>query len=120
MSLNELIERFTLVSGYERKQVSRYLPIILDCKDYFEERVGRELTDAERRRVTHACAVCAYYRISRLGSERNPVNFKAGDVQFVRNEDDSDIAGKLWEEEKSAIADIISFDDGFLFRAVSV
>ena len=49
MSLNEIIERFTLVSGYERKEISRYLPIIRDCMDLFEERISCELTEIQRR-----------------------------------------------------------------------
>ena len=32
MSLKEIIERFTLVSGLEMKDVSRFMPIIVDCK----------------------------------------------------------------------------------------
>lgn len=120
MSLNEIIERFTLVSGYERKEISRYLPILIDCKEFFEERISRELSGSEHRRVVHACAVYAYYRISRLGRDTGISNFKAGDVQLVMDDEGVDYAEKLWEEEKALIADIVAVDDGFLFRAVSV
>ncbi len=119
MSLNEIIERFTLVSGYERKEISRYLPVIVDCKEYFEERVSRELTISEHRRLVHACAVYAYYRVSRLGALTGVSNFKAGDVQLVMDED-NDTAEKLWQEEKSAVADIVNFDDDFAFKAVRI
>lgn len=119
MSLNELIERFTLVSGYEKKTVSRFLPVLIDCREFFEERIDRELTASERRRVTHACAVYAYYRISRFGRDDGMSSFKAGDVQFT-TEKDNDRAEKLWEDEKIAVGDIIRFDDGFTFRAVRV
>lgn len=119
MSLNEIIERFTLVSGYERKEISRFLPIIVDCREYFESRISRELNPSERRRAIHACAVYAYYRISRLGRETGVTSFKAGDVQ-LEMDDAFDTAAALWEEEKIAIADIVSIDDGFSFKAVSV
>ncbi len=119
MSLNEIIERFTLVSGFERKEISRYLPVIIDCKEYFEERLFRELTASERRRVIHACAVYAYWRISRMGRDFGVGSFKAGDVQLVMGEN-SDAVDQLWEEEKIAVADLVGLDDGFLFRAVSV
>ena len=119
MSLNEIIERFTLVSGYERKEISRYLPIIRDCMDLFEERICCELTEIQRRRVIHACAVYAYRCISRLGRDIGVSNFKAGDVQLVTDEN-SAIADKLWEEAKPLIADIVAIDDGFSFRAVRV
>lgn len=120
MSLNDIIERFTLVSGYERKQISRYLPVIIDCMAFFEERIHRELTVSEQRRAVHACAVYAYYRVSCLGREAGIGNFKAGDLQIVM--DDAGLRGieKLWEDEKSAVSDIVDIDDGFSFRAVSV
>ena len=34
MRFKEIIERFTLVSGLEMKEVSRFLPIIEDCKAF--------------------------------------------------------------------------------------
>lgn len=120
MSLNEIIERFTLVSGYERKDISRYLPIIIDCKEFFEERISRELSTSEHRRAVHACAVYAYYRISRLGRDTGVSSFKAGDVQLVMDDDSSNHAEKLWDEERSAIADIVAIDGGFSFKAVRV
>ena len=119
MSLNEIIERFTLVSGYERKEISRFLPIIIDCKEYFESRISRELSRVDQRRAVHACAVYAYYRISRLGLETGIANFKAGDVQIV-TDDNPGTASALWEEEKAAVADIVDVDDSFSFKAVSV
>ena len=118
MSLNEIIERFALVSGYERREISRYLPIIMECRDLFLERIEGELTQTQRRRVIHACAVYAYYRVSRLGQD-GVSSFKAGDVQIV-TEDGGASAEKLWEEEKALIADIVALDDGFSFRAVTV
>lgn len=119
MSLNEIIERFTLVSGYERKDVSRYLKVIIECKDFFEERISRELTASEYRRVIHACAVYAYYRISRFSRDTGVSNFKAGDVQLVMD-DSSDAAQKLWEEEKADVADLVALDDSFSFKAVRI
>ncbi len=120
MSLNEIIERFTLVSGYERKEISRYLPIIIECKEYFEERISRELTGPEHRRVVHACAVYAYLRISRLGRDTGVSSFKAGDVQLIMDDDGGTSAEKLWEDEKASIAGIVAIDDDFSFRAVRI
>jgi len=119
VSLNELIERFTLVSGYERKEISRFLPILIECREFFEERIRRELTPSEQHRAVHACAVYAYWRISRLGRDSGVSSFKAGDVQLVMDEN-ADAALKLWEEEKLAVADIVALDDSFSFKAVTV
>ena len=119
MRLNEIIDRFSLVSGLERKEISRLLPVIIDCKELFEERIIRELTRSEERRAVHACAVYAYYRTSLISGGDAVSSFKAGDVQLETNADKT-AARSLWEEEKAAVADIVALDDGFSFKAVRV
>ena len=119
MSLKEIIDRFTLVSGLEMKDVSRFLPIIADCKAFFEERMSEELSDADRRRMIHACAVYAFYRVSLMGKLDDLVSFKVGDVQ-MNVEQVGAAAQKLWETERENIADLIDFGGGFAFRSVRV
>ena len=105
MRLKEIIERFTLVSGFEMKDVSRYLPIVDDCKEYFESLLP-ELNEADTRRAEHACAVYAFYRISQLGRLDDMKSFKVGDVQM--NMDAIGVAArKLWENERENISDIL-------------
>ena len=118
MSLKEIIERFTLVSGLEMKEVSRYLPIIEDCRLFFESRVG-ELSEADMRRMEYACAVYAFYKISRAGRLDGLRSFKVGDVQ-MEIEDLGAYAEKLWAEERESISDIFDVNSGFAFRGVRV
>lgn len=118
MRLKEIIERFTLVSGFEMKDVSRYLPIITDCKEYFESRIG-ELSHSDMRRVEHACAVYAFYRISQLGRLDDLRSFKVGDVQ-MNIEAIGEAAQKLWDTERENISDIIDISGEFAFRSVRV
>lgn len=118
MRLNEIIERFTLVSGFEMKDVSRYLPIIADCKAFFEERIS-DLSDGDLRRAEHACAVYAFYRISQLGRLDDLSSFKVGDVQM--NIEAVGVAAKaLWDAERENISDIVDISGDFAFRSVSV
>ena len=119
MSFHEIIERFTLVSGFQMQETSRYLTLIRDCAALFEDKIDRELSDSEKRRLSHACAVYAYYRISCMALDGGLQSFKAGDVQIVTDEDCA-AARRLWETERALVADIISFDDGFAFRSVSI
>lgn len=119
MSLNEIIERFTLVSGFEMQDVSRYLVILMDCKALFEERMYEGLSEAQRRRAAYACAVYAYYRISLMGYSHGVSSFKAGDVQLTTGET-FPAAQQLWENERAQIGDIIRLDDDGVFRAVMV
>ena len=122
MNLNDVIERFTLVSGLKMSDASRYLPLIADCKEIFEERVTDALSPAREKRLAHACAVYAYYRVCMLIRDGGLDSFKAGDVQIdVKKLDEICIAAqRMWNEERGIIADIADFDDGFAFRSVSV
>lgn len=118
MRLKEIIERFTLVSGFEMKDVSRYLPIVDDCKAYFESLLP-ELNEADTRRAEHACAIYAFYRISQLGRLDDMKSFKVGDVQM--NMDAIGVAArKLWENERENISDILDISGNFAFRSVRV
>lgn len=118
MRLKEIIERFTLVSGLEMQDVSRYLPIITDCKDEFEARID-ELGERDMRRAEHACAVYAFYRVSQMGRMDNLRSFKVGDVQMTVEEFGA-AAEKLWAAESARIADIIDLGGEFAFRSVRV
>ncbi|MBQ6152979.1 MAG: hypothetical protein IJJ15_04450 [Ruminococcus sp.] len=121
MSLNELIKRFLLVSGLQKKDVSLYLPVLIDAKTLFEEKTqDRSLTDAERRRLTHACAVYAFYKVSLYNNADALTSFKAGDVSFSV-ESLRERASLLWEKERASIGDLIRFsDDSFSFMGVRV
>ena len=122
MNLHDIIERFTLVSGLTMSEASRYLPLITDCHDYFEERIGAGLTPAQLRRLSYACAVYAYYRVCLLMRDGGCDTFKAGDVQIsaAKIGELCEAARRMWYEERSVIADIADFDDGFAFRSVSL
>ena len=118
MSLKGIIDRFTLVSGLGMKDVSRFLPIIEDCRLYFEERLFDGLSEADTRRAEHACAVYAFYKISMMANTDALSSFKVGDVQ-MQIEPLGAYAERLWAEECDRIADIMDIG-GSLFRSVRV
>ena len=119
MSLKDIIERFTLVSGFEMSDVSRFLPIIIDYKEYFESRLREGLSELDLRRAANACAVYAFYRITMLGRVDELVSFKVGDVQ-MNVEAAGAAAEKLWKIERENISDIADIESGFAFRSVRV
>lgn len=119
MSLKDIIERFALVSGLEMKDVSRFLPVIADCKDLFEARLGTDLSEGDLRRAANACAVYAFYRISLLGRMDELVSFRVGDVQ-MNSEAAGAAAERLWAEERENIGDIADVGGDFVFRRVIV
>ena len=120
MSLNEIIEMFTLVSGLEMNEVSGLLPLLTDCKDHFEERMSSDLSESQRRRLAHACAVYAYYRVCLMYGSSRTGFIKAGDLQLEPGSPKELIAAaqRMWDEERSAITGMGDFDDSFAFRSV--
>ena len=122
MNLNDIIERFTLVSGLTMNETSRYLPLLTDCKAYFEEHLRGELSGSQQKRAAHACAVYAYYRVCLLVRDGGFETFKAGDVQInpAKAAETCEAAQRMWDAERGMIADIVCFDDGFAFRSVCV
>ncbi len=119
MSLKEIIERFALVSGLEMKDVSRFMPIIVDCKEFFEERIADGLSEADLRRAAQACAAYAFYRVTLLGRFDELVSFKVGDVQ-MSSESAGTAAEKLWAAERESVGDILDIGGSFAFRSVRV
>ncbi len=119
MSLKEIIERFALVSGLEMQEISRWLPILLDCREYFEEHLRGELTESDSRRAAYACAVYAYYKISLVAQSDEVETFKVGDVSFTPLAK-SNNAEKLWLSERESIGDILDISGEFAFRSVSI
>ncbi len=112
MSLKDVIDRFALVSGLEQETISKWLFVITDCINYFEVRLaGRTLTDVDRKRVVHACAVYAYYKYSLMVFANSTSKFKAGDIEITQSESAMESAHTMWQSEKSEIADLVDFDD---------
>jgi hypothetical protein len=119
MSLNEVIERFTLVSGMEMTETSRFLPLILDCYETFTDHLRGELDASQQRRAAHACAVYAYYRMCLIPQDDGISSFKAGDLSITAGDR---LAGaqRLWDEERAAAADLVDFNDGCICRSVRI
>ncbi len=115
-----VLRRFELVSGMSKERESSYITLIMDCIDAFCARLPeRDYTDVERRRLTHACAVYAYYRVSMCLEDEHVSSFKAGDISFSRDDDRSG-ASVMWEAEKAEIGDLVDLGDGFRFKGVRI
>ncbi len=118
MSLNEVIKRYALVSGQSEEEISKYLPIILDCMGFFNEKINENTSNADRKRLIHACAVFAYYKVNCCMSAENLNRFKAGDVEFSVDEDTVNRSKQLWLCEKEEVSDLIGSDDVVFCRVV--
>lgn len=112
MSLKDVLNRFALVSSLEQEEISKWIFVVVDCIKYFESRVNTDmLSESDKIRLSHACAVYAYYKYSLMNYASGVQRFKAGDVEVTSAENISDNAHKMWQCEKKEIADIFDFDD---------
>ena len=119
MSLKDIIERFALVSGLDMEDVSRFLPLLDDCREFFESRMADGLSDADIRRAANACAAYAFYRVTLLGRMDDLSSFKVGDVQ-MNIKAAGEAAEKLWAAERESVSDIVDIGGEFAFRSVRV
>ncbi len=112
MSLKDVIDRFALVSGLEKEEISKWIYIVIDCIKYFEQTLGNKvISDSDMRRLSHACAVYAYYKYSLINYASTASKFKAGDIEVTESENLTDKVHAMWQQEKREISDIIDFDD---------
>lgn len=118
MSLKDVIDRFALVSGLEQDEISKWIFLILDCIKYFESKLKQKTySKSEKKRLSYACAVYAYYKYS-LSLSAMAYDFKAGDVQISASSDMIGAAANMWQHQKQEICDLVDFGD-FCFSRVS-
>ncbi len=122
MRLNEVINRFALVSGLEPHEVSMWTPVCIDAMLQIKSKALKEaLSDEES--VLRLCAlagVLAYCKYC-LYMEREEVkSFTAGSVSITKAQSDTKKACELWEFEKNCAKDLLSCDDDFCFRGVKL
>lgn len=119
MNLNDVINRFALVSKLTPEEISKWVFVIKDCIQYFESHIKTgELSCEENIRLSHACAVYAYYKYSLYQIPASAEKFKAGDVEFSTSSAPTPSAKAMWEHEKSEISDLVDFGDFCFCRVI--
>ena len=120
MRLNETIERFTLVSGLEPEEVSKWTVICSDASNEIQRMVlpGVKYTEENILRLSKAAGVLAYYKYCMYAHVTKVRAFTAGDVSVTVTQDEMEHAEKLWNAEREALCDIIYIGEPFCFQGV--
>lgn len=120
MRLNEVINRFALVSGLEPAEVSRWTPLCIDSMNEIKTLLRKKggLSPEDSLRLSNCAGVLAYYKYT-LYAGQDVRSFTAGSVSVTTSDDVTLRAKELWEYEKNSVEDLIS-SDGFCFRRVSL
>lgn len=122
MRLNEVINRFALVSGLEPAEVTKWTPVCIDAMNELKGKVQPQVLDSEENilRLSACAGVLAYYRYCLYSSGSEAKSFTAGAVSVTVSEFDVDKARKLWEFERKAVEDLLVSDESFCFKRVRV
>ena len=122
MNINQICERFTLLTGISEDELSKWMPLIYDAEKYVKS-ILKDDVDEQRHNVVLSSAVgtYAYYKWCMYCNGNNSSSFKAGDLTI--SEDNSYVslerAENLWKECKKEMAPL-TVCDSFFFKGVVV
>ena len=122
MRLNEVINRFALMSGLEPGEVTRWTPVCIDAMNELKSKLLPDALSSEENilRLSACAGVLAYYRYCLYKSGSEPKSFTAGAVSVTVSELDVEKAYKLWEFEKKSVENLLASSEDFCFKRVKV
>ena len=119
MDLQEILQRFSLISSLTEGEASIWLPLLTDAKEEIESKLKNNVdTQAEARRLNVAAAALGFYKYSLYRASGVGLgSFSAGDLSINFNNKDLSIASNIWSEAKASICDLLE-DESFLFMEI--
>lgn len=122
MRLSDVLERFTLVSGLEPEEVSKWTVLCVDAMNEISDCIlpSKGKSEKEALRLSKAAGVYAYYKYCLYTYSSKIKTFSAGVISVTTSQDEMAHARNMWEAEKAACADLISDKGDFCFRGVAV
>lgn len=122
MRIERVAERFSLLSGLEGEELSKWTPLLKDGVAYVSALLKKGVKEENHlERLESATATYAYYKWILCSEDNNATSFKAGDVTVSQSHSGAtaDWAYQLWKQSLNEIADITVSDD-FFFKGVEV
>lgn len=119
LDLQDILERFSLISGLSAEEALLWEPLLLDAQYEIESKLKTDIDQtAHGRRLNVAAAALGFYKYTlyRL-SGTGMGSFSAGDLSISLNDKESiNIALNIWQEAKASIYDLLE-DSDFLFKS---
>lgn len=122
MRIERIAERFSLLSGLEGDELSKWTPLLKDAIAYVSALLKPGVkAENHLERLESATATYAYYKWILCSEERDATSFKAGDITVSQSHSGAtaDWAYHLWKQSLSEIADI-TVPCNFFFKGVEV
>lgn len=120
MRLNEVINRFALVSGLEPCEVSKWTPLCIDAMNEIKSMAKKDAEKSAENslRLSNLAGVLAYYKYS-MYAVGDVKSFTAGSVSVTAADDIIERAEKLWKTERRSLSDLLT-PEGFYFGRMRV
>lgn len=123
MRLNDIINRFSLLSDLSKEEVSKWTVLCVDTMKTVEGRLFSKRAAEEENnalRLANAAAALAFYKYTLCVPETAVKNFTAGSVTVAMAMSERERAKTLWEEEERLCADLMRSSEDFRFLEVRV
>lgn len=120
MSFYDVLRRFSLLSGLEGKDLSRFSQLCTEASEDIKSKLKvseSSLTEAQKLRLSYTAGALAFYKYCLYSAVTEPDSFSAGEVTVNMNDKRIDAARKLFEEEYRACSKLLC-DSGFYFGRV--
>lgn len=117
MSIEEVMERFTLMADLSDAAAVRYQPLCVDAMTEIN-RLTRNNDVAAQGILCAAAASLALYRWALMNASNGVGSFSVGDVKVTKSSENVEMAKQAWREAAAAAAPYLE-DSGFLFERIS-
>ena len=120
MKISYVIDRFSLISGVEGEELSKWIPVCIDAMEEVKAMArGDALEDeALARKLSNFSGVLAYYKYTLYAGE-NIKSITAGTVSITNFQEARVRARELFEREKEELKSILELPKDFCFQRVT-
>lgn len=121
MGINQICERFTLLTGISEDELPRWMPLIYDAQEYVKS-ILKDTADNQHQSVlATAVGTYAYYKWSIIQCANSTSSFKVGDVSVSDSKNSVSVerAELLWKECLKEIAPLTT-SQSFYFKGVVI
>lgn len=119
MGINQVTERFKLLSGVDGEELLKWMPLINESDSYVKSLLKPDVKEENYSDLlSSAAGTYAYYKWSLYSNSGDIKQFKAGDITITENSSDTnDNALVLWKQSLDEIAHLTR-DNSFFFEGV--
>lgn len=121
MNFKDVYERFKLITGFDEKEASKWIPVCKESMEYISSRLKPDApSENSAARLCCAAAALAGYKCRLYLSSNDAYSFKLGDITVNGSNKSLEMrAETIWKNAKADISDLILDDGCFAFSQVT-